>query len=66
MIRAIFFASNDLVSDSVVTVQEQNYIIRGVGTIRKLGGHQFPAALLDDERALKKWKTCAKCASCCT
>ena len=23
MIRAIFFASNDLVSDSVVTVQEQ-------------------------------------------
>ena len=38
----------------------------GVGTIRKLGGHQLPAALFDDERALKKWKTCAKCAICCT
>ena len=38
----------------------------GVGTIRKLGGHQLPAALFDDERALKKWKACAECASCCT
>ena len=38
----------------------------GVGTIRKLGGgHQLPGALLDDERAPKKWKTSAKCTSFC-
>jgi len=28
-------------------------VLRGVGTIRKLGGHQLGRALLDNERAVK-------------